>query len=524
MASIKTIIRNLLTDVVQFTQHASSLELRDYQQDVARSIVDSVVGKKGLTIVVIFPRQSGKNELQAQVETYLLSLFSKIDCEIVKVSPTWKPQSINAMRRLERVLERNIIARELWSKESGYIYKVGLARIFFLSGSPTANVVGATASLLLECDEAQDVQITKWDKEINPMAASTNATKVYWGTAWTSQTLLAREKRLAKELQDKDGIRRVFEINADDVRLEVPEYGVFVDQEIAKLGRSHPFVRTQYFSEEIDAQGGMFPPDRLARMQSSHEPRLQPGFGLLYAFLIDIAGEDEAGSQALDQTGIDGGGELKNPNRDSTALTIVEVDLSTLADDLIKAPRYLVRQRQLWTGTKHTDLYARIKDLAETWGPRYIVVDATGVGVGLSSFLDKAFPGQVLPFIFTGSSKSSLGWDFLSVIETGRYKEYTLPPASASVPGGVGAAPAEEGLQSLFYRQCRHAQMEIMPGPERRMRWGVPEVMRDEASGELLHDDLLISAALCALLDEQEWGTAVSEIISPLDPLDDLSF
>ncbi|GAH43563.1 unnamed protein product, partial [marine sediment metagenome] len=304
MASIKTIIRNLLTDVVQFTQHASSLKLRDYQQDVARSIVDSVVGKKGLTIVVVFPRQSGKNELQAQVETYLLSLFSKIDCEIVKVSPTWKPQSINAMRRLERVLERNIIARVMWSKESGYIYKVGLARIFFLSGSPTANVVGATASLLLECDEAQDVQITKWDKEINPMAASTNATKVYWGTAWTSQTLLAREKRLARELQDKDGIRRVFEINADDVRLEVPEYGVFVDQEIAKLGRSHPFVRTQYFSEEIDAQGGMFPPDRLAKMQANHDPRLQPEAGLLYAFLIDIAGEDEAGSQSIDQTGI----------------------------------------------------------------------------------------------------------------------------------------------------------------------------------------------------------------------------
>ena len=518
MTSIKTIFRNLLTDVVQFTQHGSSLKLRDYQQDVARSIVDSVVGKKGLTIVVIFPRQSGKNELQAQVETYLLSLFSKIDCEIVKVSPTWKPQSINAMRRLERVLERNIIARVMWSKESGYIYKVGLARIFFLSGSPTANVVGATASLLLECDEAQDIHITKWDKEINPMAASTNATKVYWGTAWTSQTLLAREKRLARELQDKDGIRRVFEINADDVRLEVPEYGTFVDQEIAKLGRSHPFVRTQYFSEEIDAEGGMFPPDRLARMQASHEPRLQPESGLLYAFLIDIAGEDEAGSQPFDQTGYDDGGELKNPNRDSTALTIVEVDLSTLADDLIKAPRYLVRQRQLWAGAKHTDLYARIKDLAETWGPRYIVVDATGVGVGLSSFLDKAFPGQVLPFIFTGSSKSSLGWDFLSVIETGRYKEY-------SVSGGVGAAPAEEGgLQSLFYRQCRHAQMEILPGPERRMRWGVPEGMRDEASGELLHDDLLISAALCALLDEQEWGLAVSEIISPLDPIDDLSF
>ena len=167
--------------------------------------------------------------------------------------------------------------------------------------------------------------------------------------------------------------------------------------------------------------------------------------------------------------------------------------------------------------------------------------------MGLSSFLDKAFPGQVLPFIFTGSSKSSLGWDFLSVIETGRYKEYTLPlgkdePAAGhtlppATPSSAGAADpllseaegtpvGTEGgnLQSLFYRQCRHAQMEILPGPERRMRWGVLDGMRDEASGELLHDDLLISAALCALLDGQDWGTAESEIISPLDPIDDLSF
>jgi hypothetical protein len=31
--------------------------------------------------------------------------------------------------------------------------------------------VGATASLLLEVDEAQDVEIGKYDKEIAPMAA-----------------------------------------------------------------------------------------------------------------------------------------------------------------------------------------------------------------------------------------------------------------------------------------------------------------------------------------------------------------
>jgi hypothetical protein len=127
---------------------------------------------------------------------------------------------------------------------------VGQARIFFLSGAPTANVVGATASTLLECDEAQDVLTAKWDKEFAPMAASTNATCVFWGTMWTSQTLLARELRLARQRRRKDGHRRVFVLGADDVAEEVPAYGKFVAEQIAKLGRSHPLVKTQFFSEK----------------------------------------------------------------------------------------------------------------------------------------------------------------------------------------------------------------------------------------------------------------------------------
>ncbi len=53
------------------------------------------------------PAQSGKNELQAQLETYLLALFCDTPAEMVKVSPTLKPQAQTAMRRLERTLKKN---------------------------------------------------------------------------------------------------------------------------------------------------------------------------------------------------------------------------------------------------------------------------------------------------------------------------------------------------------------------------------------------------------------------------------
>ena len=38
---------------------------------------------------------------------------------------------------------------------------------------------------------------------------------------------------------------------------------------------------------------------------------------------------------------------------------------------------------------------------------------------------------------------------------------------------------------------------ELREEPGKRMRWGVPDGTRDEATGELVHDDLLVSAAMC---------------------------
>jgi hypothetical protein len=510
MTDLQSVIKRLLQNVILFACHASGIHLRGYQEQVAAAVVDSVLYKKGLTFVVIFPRQSGKNELQAQIETYLLVIFSLVDVEMVKVSPTWKPQSLNAMRRLERVLDRNMFTRATWAKRSGYIYEVGGARITFLSGAPTSNVVGATASLLLECDEAQDVSIAKWDKEINPMAASTNATTVFWGTAWTSQTLLAREKEAALKQEKKDGIRRVFQVDAAAVGEEVPEYKKFVRNEIAKLGRGHPFVKSQYFCETIDAESSMFPPERLEKMHGEHDLQLNPERGQLYAFLVDVAGEDEAAAGIEQDAEFTAGTE-----HDATALTIVLVDLESLRDEFKAAPTYRTVHRRMWTGNRHTDIYAELKKYADIWQPRRIVVDATGVGAGLASFLSKTFPSQVLPFIFTRKSKSDLGWNFLAIVETGRYKEHR---PDHFIHG------AKEKLQQEFWQQCSSTRIEITPGPERRLKWHVPDGARDPATGAQLHDDLVVSAAMCAILDDEEWGTAESFVIPMRDPLDDMSF
>ena len=422
------------------------------------------------------------------------------------------------MRRLERVLRENVVARDLWAKEADFVYRVGQARMLFFSGAREAHIVGATASTLLEVDEAQDVQIAKFDRDIAPMAASTNATRVFWGTAWTSRTLLHRELDAARLAEEQHGDRRVFHLSAVQVSAEVPAYGRYVAEQVSRLGRSHPMVRTQYFSEEIDGQAGMFPEARRALMQGSHAPQEGPRMPGVYALLIDVAGEAET-PLSLEEGGMlleraqEAGLNSVETRRDATALTVVEVDLAGLSDPLVRRPTYRVMLRKQWVGVRHTELYGVLTGLAEHWHARWVVVDATGVGAGLASFLERALPGRVLPFLFNAASKSRLGWDFLSLVETGRYKEYQA---------AVWDSPQAQTAR-LFWGQCAACTLEVCSGPEQRIRWGVAQGTRDPASGAPLHDDLLLSAALCAVLDGQSWVfSAAPLVIQARDPLVEL--
>ncbi|OGO37539.1 MAG: hypothetical protein A2W35_08920, partial [Chloroflexi bacterium RBG_16_57_11] len=375
---------------------------------------------------------------------------------------------------------------------------------------------------LLEVDEAQDITTDKYDKEIAPMAASTNATRVFWGTAWTSQTLLAREKRAAQTAEKADGVRRVFHINADQVGEEVPAYKDFVKSQVASLGRNHPFVRTQFYSEEIDEQSGMFPADRIALMQGDHPPAVTPKPGSIYLFTLDVGGESFGGDPVV--TDGPGGPNSLNPNRDSTALTIFEVELVSFAG-VIHQPRFKVIQRKQWTGARQTSIFKQITALVNLWKPHRIVVDATGVGEGIAGMLAQAYGSQVIPFKFTQASKSQLGWDLIALIEAGRFKDYacTTPKFKIVGQGQISIddhqPPNAALLHAEFYQQAKFCQMEIMPGPGKILRWSVPAGTRDPTSSELVHDDLLLSAALCCVLDSEQFGSAESSVVKPQDPI-----
>jgi hypothetical protein len=190
-----------------------------------------------------------------------------------------------------------------------------------------------------------------------------------------------------------------------------------------------------------------------------------------------------------------------NPARDSITLRIVQIDLSTLRT--LRAPTYRAVYLRQWTGENHHKVLGQLKALAESWRPRHIVIDATGVGEGLWAMLDGEFPTRVIPVKFTQAVKSELGYGFLAIINSGRFRDCVPSPETD--------------------RQYAACESEILIGPQKTMRWGVPDGRRD-ADGRLIHDDIPVTDSFTAVLDRLEWSLpSRTLIVRPIDPLDEMS-
>ncbi len=345
-------------------------QLRPYQVEAGTAILDSIGNRKGLTFTIEIARQGGKNELSSQLELLLLIHFSDESKNLIKCSPTFKPQTIVSMMRLKEKLTLAGLDG-CWSTEMGYIIRLGNARAIFLSGEENANVVGNTAHLLLEVDEAQDVGVDKYTKEFKPMGSTTNVTNVLYGTTWDDSTLLEKMKQNNLELERKDGIKRHFRYDWQEVAKYNPDYLAYVESERARLGENHPLFLTQYRLLPIRGGGGFLSGTQKAQLQGTHRRSKDPEAGKIYVAGIDLAGESETGEDDF----------LKSikPRQDSTIFSIGE--LLPTGNKFGKTATINIIEHYHWTGHKHPELYTTFIDLIKNvWHCRSVVVDATGIG------------------------------------------------------------------------------------------------------------------------------------------------
>ena len=388
--------------------------LRPYQHDVARAVIDSVQHRKGLSFSVMVARQGGKNEISAWIEAAVLSASARASVTAIKAAPTFHPQALISMSRLEKVLRRRRLPYDF---HHGRLFRVGRARQLFLSAHPTSNVVGNTADRLLEIDESQDVSPDKFNRDLMPMGATANVTTVHYGTAWHDSSLLEQIKQSNLELQRSDGIQRHFEFDWQAVAQHNPQYQRFVEAERLRLGSDHPLFLSQYCLTPVSDDGRFLDSTRQALLQGSHCRDYAPRTGSVYVAGIDLAGESEL--PAI------GGTRATEPSRDSTVVTIGELRFN---DDGLgsKLPSIRVVEHFWWTGKPHTETFSTlVQVLKNVWGCRRVVVDATGIGAGVAAFLRTSLGTSIVkPFNFTARSKSDLGFDLLAAINSGRLHSY----------------------------------------------------------------------------------------------------
>jgi hypothetical protein len=466
------------------------VQLRPYQVEAARAVLDSVFGGRGLSISVMMARQGGKNELSAQLEVLLLTAHILIDADAIKCAPTFDPQARLSMRRLWTRLQGAGLGPWCQREGSGAI-RLGRARQVFLSAEPGSNVVGHTARILLEVDESQDVDREKFDRDFRPMAAVANATTVHYGTAWEETSLLEQVKQSNMEMERRDGLRRHFEYDWQVVARHNPAYGLFVEAERQRLGESHPLFLTQYCLRTLAGGGRLLSTQQRAQLQGDH-PRLScPQSGETYVAGLDLAGQGalEGGDEGLsgetpDHAARPGGGRdpsagsspEANPPRaegqDASVLTIARVILPP-SDALVQEPRLEVVEHCAWVGEPHDRLYERLVDvLREVWRVRRVAVDATGLGETLAAWLARALGRDTVAAVrFSAESKSRLGYNLLAAVNGGRLKVY----------GGDGSAE---------YRTLWHEveRARVSYRANRTMNFYV-----DPSEG---HDDYLMSLAL----------------------------
>jgi hypothetical protein len=443
---------------------ASLPVLRPYQREAGRAILRSVREGLGHTITIEIARQGGKNELSAQVETLLLAAASRRGAasDAIKCAPTFQPQLAMSMRRLWLRLGQaglGPIAR----REPNAIV-AGQARVLFLSAERGAHVVGHTASLLLEVDEAQDVDIDKFDREFRPMAATANATTVYYGTAWDETTLLERAKQANLEAERRDGVRRHFEYDWQVVARHNPAYAAYVESERRRLGDTHPLFLTQYCLQPIAGGGRLFTAAQRAQLAGAHERLRAPVAGEDYAAGLDLAGGDAdapTGAEAASGAG-----------HDATVLTVGRL-VYPPTGALVAEPRVEIIEHYAWTGVPHETLLPQLIDLLRNvWRVHRVGVDATGLGETAARLLAAALGGSRVDAVkFTAESKSQLGFGLLAAVNGGRLKAYR------------GDESPEHGE---FWRQAERARHTYRANST--MNFYV-----DPAEG---HDDYLVSAAL----------------------------
>ena len=254
MTSFKQLPISYLNDIGQFSSRVIGLPLYDYQLIPLYPIIDSIRCHHGREYLLLFSRQSGKNEAMAHLLVYMLNILRRKGGSMV-FAATGDGLG-RGVRRLEERLN-NPFNRSDWRKAAFPMSRVlGQAAVVFISSHPHSAARGETADHLLIVDEMQDQQRAHIETVFTPMRAARNATAVYLGTTRTTHDALWHKKLELEKQARREGLPRVFTAGPQQVIAANPAYQCFLEEQVKMHGRYHAIIASEYFLEPLGSASG----------------------------------------------------------------------------------------------------------------------------------------------------------------------------------------------------------------------------------------------------------------------------
>ncbi|MBU1023379.1 hypothetical protein KKB99_03730 [bacterium] len=445
-----TILQEPCTDINLFSDQLVHRPLLNYQKPIADEITRSIIAKSSGIITCEMPRQSGKNEISAIIEFFQLLRHYFIGGNIIKTAPTFSPQLKISQNRLISLLQNCTLSRGRWKTRDSNTIQLGKAREVFLSAQPGANVVGATADIALIVDEGQEIDPEKFNRDFSPMRAWKNSPLIVFGVRWDGRSFLENLIEVNLEKEKKDGIKRHFRVDVEQVIKENPSYLKHFKREKARLGEDHILFRTQYLLQSVSTIGDMFSPAQLFSMRGDFERLDIPRDGCNYFVGIDIGGEASG-----------------EESHDETIMVILERSRDKSNEQLRVVNCYR------WQGANWETLHRELITLLNLWCPESVTVDGRGIGNACGMWLSEQYKrGHVEVYQASASSVSNDGYLLMSKVGLNKLRLFK-----------DGDKHISDGLVSCgeIFKQLGNARRELVSGGS--LRFYVPE--------KYGHDDIL---------------------------------
>jgi hypothetical protein len=274
-------IDRLVDKIMLFMDGLVGHSLHDYQQPLAKRIIEAVLIGKGDEVTALASRQSGKSETIANTVATLMVLLPKLSVLYPELLDKYKngiwvglfaPTEGQAETLFGRTVSRltSERAQELLgdpeiddqaAKIGGVTRMVRLknsgSSITMMTANPRAKIESKSFHLIVidECQEADDFVVSK---SIAPMLAYYAGIMVKTGTPTTSKNNFYKAIQLNKRLQTERGRRQNhFQWDWKDVSKVNTNYKTFIKQEMLRIGEDSDEFQMSYNCKWL-LERGMF--------------------------------------------------------------------------------------------------------------------------------------------------------------------------------------------------------------------------------------------------------------------------